>query len=504
MRFAIYCRKSKYTGRGESVQNQLDYCLQYIDLTFKDTSPHEVHTYLDEGYSGKDLDRPSFKRMLKDCYANLIDYVVVYRLDRVSRNVSDFANLYQELVNLGIGFISTSERYDTSTSGGRAMLFMACVFAQLERETLSERVKDNMYSLAKSGRWLGGITPTGYTSTSYIVDGKTKFKLTPNSDLQIIHLMFKKYLESHSISAVERYLFESRIESPKGNLYSRSSIKTILENPVYCQSDSTSFEYLKGIGCNMFCTLDGCNSNGYIVYGRTSTVDGKSQKRVVPSSWIVSIGEHLGVVQGIDWVDVQKSLHRKDYRSKSIHNSNSLLSGSIYCPLCNSKMISRTKRKGFVYACSNKLSHGTKVCNSSNVDGSLDDAILKKIFTLVHPNSDVVPQLENLKKDIRNGTTDIQRDIISKKLSKDRKLLLHLDENSLAFKEISKEYEKDLTTLNTIEYNLSLKSHEFNIHNFLLEEFKLLPIRVKRDFLKEIFCSIKIVSTEILLAVDNG
>lgn len=490
MNFAIYCRKSKYTQRGESIENQIDYCTRYINLTFKDTT-NTIVTYLDDGYSGKNLDRPSFKKMLHDCYSNAIDYIVVYRLDRISRNVSDFANLYQELLNLNVGFISTSEKYDTSTSGGRAMLFMACVFAQLERETVSERVKDNMYSLAKTGRWLGGIAPTGYTSTSYFENGKIKYRLTFNEDIKVVELIFKKYLESFSISKVEEYLYQVKIKSTNGNYYSRSSIKTILENPVYCKSDRISYEYLSNMGCNMNINIEDCLGNGYIVYGRTSNNGGRVQKRTTSSNWIVSIGEHLGIVEGSNWVDIQRFLHTKNYKSRSIHNSNSLLSGSFYCPVCNSKMISRTKSHGFVYACSNKLKYGTKVCKSSNIDGSLDNIILKNVFSANFPNKDILPQLETLKKSIKSSNVDIQKEIVLKKLSKSKKLLISLDKNSNMFKEVSKEYEELSEVLRNLEdihldFNLDIK-------NFLLEEFNNLPISVKREFLKDIVCNIEIL-----------
>lgn len=447
MNFAIYSRKSKYTGRGESIENQIDYCTQYIRLSFKDKDVESIniYTYSDEGYSGKNLDRPSFKAMLKDCYSHMIDYVVVYRLDRISRNVSDFANLYQELLNLNIGFISTSEKYDTSTSGGRAMLFMACVFAQLERETLSERVKDNMYSLAKSGRWLGGISPTGYSSVIRSQNSKTRHILIANDTLKTVELIYHKYLESFNLSIVEEYLYSSNILSSNGNYYSKSSIKTLLENPVYCKSDIISLEYLKELGCNISCSLEQCNGNGYIVYGRTSTQGGKFQKRVSASNWIVSIGEHMGIVSGDNWVAIQRHIHRKNYKNNTVHNSNSLLSGKIFCPICNSKMIPRTRKSGFSYTCSNKLKYGTKVCNSKNVDGFLDTLVLSQIFSTVKPNSNTIPLLESLKKNINKSYIDI----------------------------------KDTITLDSTRT--------------ILEDFNNLPIHVRRNFLDEIICNIQII-----------
>ncbi|MGN1411090.1 MAG: recombinase family protein [Oscillospiraceae bacterium] len=489
MRFAIYCRKSKFTGRGESIENQLDYCRKYIDFYFNQSN-NEISTYFDEGYSGKNFERPSFQQMLQDCQSNKFDFVVVYRLDRISRNVADFSNLYQKLMDLNIGFISASEKYDTSTSGGRAMLFMACVFAQLERETVSERVRDNMYSLAKTGRWLGGNTPTGFTSIKSTQDNKVYFRLKPNQDILIVRLIFRKYLESLSLTTLEKYLYDFKIKSPNDNYYSKSSLKSILGSPVYCQSDSVSYEYLQSLGCNMFCTPKDCNGNGYISYGRTSVINDKSQKRMSPSHWIVSIGEHSGIVSGKDWVLIQKSLHRGDNQSETIHSLESLLSGMILCPICNSKMITRTKSKGFVYSCSLKLQHGTKACKSDNIDGSIDSMLIDSIFNLVNPNVDIIPQLELLKKDTHTSNMDIQRDILSRRASKYRKLILNLDTSSLLFRDISKEYEEILKTLDVLEDTSSLDISSFDIKNILKEGYNALPMNKKRTFLKELICHI--------------
>ncbi len=92
------------------------------------------------------------------------DYLVCYRLDRISRNVSDFSALIEELNDRNISFVCIKEEFDTSKPMGKAMMYIASVFAQLERETIAERVRDNMLMLARTGRWLGGTPPLGYTS----------------------------------------------------------------------------------------------------------------------------------------------------------------------------------------------------------------------------------------------------------------------------------------------------------------------------------------------------
>ena len=160
MKAAIYSRKSKFTGKGDSIENQIQLCMDYS----KSIGIKEFLVYEDEGFSGGNIDRPQFKKMMQDAKDKKFDCLVCYRLDRISRNVSDFSTLIEKLNKLEISFISIKEQFDTSTPMGRAMMFISSVFAQLERETIAERIKDNMYELARSGRWLGGKTPHGFTS----------------------------------------------------------------------------------------------------------------------------------------------------------------------------------------------------------------------------------------------------------------------------------------------------------------------------------------------------
>ena len=167
MKVAIYSRKSKFTGKGDSIENQIEMCKNYI--------------------SGGTIDRPQFKLMLQDAKRKRFDSLICYRLDRVSRNIADFSSLIEDLQTYNIGFISIKEQFDTTTPMGRAMMYISGVFAQLERETIAERIRDNMLQLAKTGRWLGGITPIGYESQEVITvdqNGKSRksFKLSPLPD----------------------------------------------------------------------------------------------------------------------------------------------------------------------------------------------------------------------------------------------------------------------------------------------------------------------------------
>lgn len=168
MHFYIYSRKSVYTGKGESIENQIELCRSYIAAKYPSDLPHRIEIYEDEGYSAKNTDRPQFQKMLRHMTVDTPDFIICYRLDRISRSVSDFSSFIEKLNQLQIAFLCIKEEFDTSRPMGKAMMYIASVFSQLERETIAERVRDNMLLLARSGRWLGGTPPTGYTSKKFV------------------------------------------------------------------------------------------------------------------------------------------------------------------------------------------------------------------------------------------------------------------------------------------------------------------------------------------------
>ena len=120
-KIAIYSRKSKFTGKGESIGNQIELCREYIRANHGQADADAAAVYEDEGFSGGNLERPAFKRMLRAARERKFKAVVVYRLDRISRNISDFSGLIEELSRLDIAFVSIKEQFDTGTPMGRAM-----------------------------------------------------------------------------------------------------------------------------------------------------------------------------------------------------------------------------------------------------------------------------------------------------------------------------------------------------------------------------------------------
>ena len=231
-------------------------CRQYIAMHFGEEAAENVLVY--EDFSGGNLERPQFKKMMKDSQKIAFAAIVVYRFDRISRNIGDFAKLIEDLGDRHIDFISIREQFDTSSPMGRAMMYIASVFSQLERETIAERIRDNMHELAKTGRWLGGTTPTGYASeslSSVTVDGKVKkaCKLKPiPEEIQLVKTIFEVFMETGSLSKTDQYLLEHRCVTKRGKQFTRFAIRGILTNPVYMIADETAYQYLKENNVDLF------------------------------------------------------------------------------------------------------------------------------------------------------------------------------------------------------------------------------------------------------------
>ena len=409
---AIYSRKSRYTGKGESIGNQIDLCREYIRTHYGDAAAEHAVVFEDEGFSGGNLNRPDFKKMMTAAKDRKFKAIVVYRLDRISRNISDFSSLIEELGRLGIDFVSIRESFDTSSPMGRAMMYIASVFSQLERETIAERIRDNMHELAKTGRWLGGTTPTGYASESVksiTVDGKTKkackLKLLPD-EAEIIYKIFDLYEQYDSLTMTETELLRQGIKTKTGRSFTRFSIKSILQNPVYLIADKDAYQYFVDNEAELFAPesdFDGVR--GVLAYNRSDQEKGRAKVYNPISEWIVSVGEHPGIISSNRWIRVQESLERN--KSKSYHKSRgneALLTGLLWCS-CGSRMYPKvTGRKTadgqvvFPYMCKLKERSRRELCNVRNANGNLlDAAICEQVKHLADHSSDFMKQLEKAK-----------------------------------------------------------------------------------------------------------
>jgi len=395
---AIYSRKSRFTGKGDSLENQIEICREYIRLHFL-CNDISFLVYEDEGYSGSNMRRPGMSKLLSYAKNNRIDILICYRLDRVSRSVSDFSGFIELLGSMGIKFISVRENFDTTTPMGRAMLHIASVFAQLERETIAERISDSLRSLARQGYWLGGETPTGYISKKVIyedVSGKKRSYYILDlckEESDKIKLIYDCYVKFKSYTGVMKYLAEKRIYTKKGSEYGYYSIRYILTNPVYCTADNDVYEYLVKNDYSIYSErelFDG--KHGLIAYNKHNEKKNGEGRMKYYKDWIIAVGEHEGIIDSNTWIQVQKIIGVLACDKRHIaYKSNALLSGVLICKKCGGYMQPKTtgtinadNTNKFYYLCENKRCSRGSTCNQINVSGnSLDNQIFAHINLFV-------------------------------------------------------------------------------------------------------------------------
>jgi len=423
---AIYSRKSKFTGKGESIDNQIELCKQYIRTHFPSYLAEDIFVYEDEGFSGGNIERPQFKRMLADAENRKISAIVCYRLDRISRNIGDFAKLIEALNLLNISFVSIKEQFDTSSPMGRAMMYISSVFSQLERETIAERIRDNMHELAKTGRWLGGTSPTGYVSESVqnvTVDGKIKkackLKLVPE-EAEVVRLIFKIFLETNSLTKTETYFLQNGYKTKNNKTFTRFALRNILSNPVYMIADNAAYKYLTDNDVDLFAKESDFDSrHGVMAYNRTIQKSGQTNQIRPMNEWIVAVGKHIGLISGAGWVSVQGCLRQN--RSKSFRKPRSnvaLLSGLLYCACGDYMRPKLSKRQNamgeriYAYLCAMKEKSRSHLCKINNANGNmLDKAVCEEIKKLSEDDAEFIKQLKLGKKQLDSHSEEYNESI---------------------------------------------------------------------------------------------
>lgn len=416
MRAAIYSRKSKFTGKGESIENQVQLCKEYANSHLK---VEEFYIYEDEGFSGGNTDRPNFQQMLKDAKKKKFDVLICYRLDRISRNIADFSSLITELEDLGINFISIREQFDTTTPLGRAMMYISSVFAQLERETIAERIQDNMLQLSRTGRWLGGKTPTGYISEpiEYYDENMNKRKMYKlvevSEELDIVKLLYSKYIELGALSKLEGYCFTNNIKSKNGNNYDCSALSFILTNPVYVVADERLYDYCISKGMDVASPKsDFTGKHGIMSFNKTLHAKNKRVYKKDFSEWIVAVGKHKGVIPSDLWIKAQTLyLSNRDKAPRAGTSLSALLTTVLKCDCCGTSMRVNYKYKNkevvhHYYQCRLKERSRATQCNMKNLNGRLGEkAVIDQLKQLAVSKRVLERQL-NVKKKLAESTSN--------------------------------------------------------------------------------------------------
>ncbi len=223
IRCAIYTRKSTEEGLEQefnSLQAQREACEAYIKSQKHEHWQLLPTEYDDGGYSGGNMERPALKKLLLDVQNGLIDIIVVYKIDRLTRSLMDFSKIVEVLDKHNASFVSITQHFNTTTSMGRLTLNMLLSFAQFEREVTGERIRDKISASKKKGMWMGGKPPLGY----YRKDKK----IYPDEEkVGLVNNIFKKYVELKSTTLVKDWLKEQGQKISVGNL------NCILRNKAY-------------------------------------------------------------------------------------------------------------------------------------------------------------------------------------------------------------------------------------------------------------------------------
>ena len=221
---SLYIRVStdRQAKEGDSLEEQESELKKYCD--YRGFRIH--HILIEKGKSGGNTNRPEYQKLIKDIEAKKIDAVVVKKLDRLSRSLLDFEQLMTTMQANGVEFISLRESFDTTTAMGKAMLRIALVFAQLEREQTSERLRDVFSFRASQGLFNGGVRPYGYTTVN-------KELIPALKEKQVMEIMIKQFLELKSTTQVARFLNDNGHRTRSGKLWGKRKLTQLLQNPIY-------------------------------------------------------------------------------------------------------------------------------------------------------------------------------------------------------------------------------------------------------------------------------
>ena len=384
LRIGIYGRKSIFSDKSDSTDVQYKLGVEYCKSHYSD---YEVFRYEDEGYTGANTDRPGYTKLMEDVEDRNLDVVVCYKIDRISRDVLDFSNFFSVLSSHGVEFVSIKEQIDTSTPLGRAMMYICSVFAQMERETIAERVTDNMIELSKSGKWAGGKAPLGYERQRVQVGGKMHTMLIENpSELPLLNMIADTFLDgNYSLNALETYFRENNIKTLGGFYLSSTQIYNILKNPHYCTADHTALEYFKSLGCTIGCDESKFTGEfGIIAYGRKSGGKKKTHTVNPPEKWIISVGLHHPLMSSEKWLAIQSRFGQNTIDKTRKHKIG-LLKGVVKCS-CGYTL--RTKHKEDKkynkvyddYFCPHRVRRGIEYCDRGFTSVELLDNVVIDIL----------------------------------------------------------------------------------------------------------------------------
>jgi site-specific DNA recombinase len=367
-RCAIYTRKSTTIGLEQdfnSLDSQREACLAYIQQQPGWTLV--AKKYEDGGFTGANIDRPGFTRLLQDVDAGKIDVIVVYKIDRLSRSLLDFAKVIERLAAVGSSFVSVTQNFSTADAVGRLTMNLLMTFAEFERSLISERTRDKIIGARRRGKWTGGTVPFGYTA-------KDKKLIIHETEALVVREAFTLFLQHRQVAAVARLLNGKGLAarpstrgSPRGNRWTTAAVDRMLRNPTYagfaqCQGHLFAAEYA-----------------GLVEEAIYRAVQ---QILQVPRTPLAASG---------------KDASRDRRRSTSI-NPAYVLRGLLRCGGCDRAMSPASTKRGDrthrYYRCTTREKHGKEICASRPLPAAAIEDLVAERLSVAIDNPTFVQAIE--------------------------------------------------------------------------------------------------------------
>lgn len=334
MAIALYVRKSVERENSISCETQLEYCKSVIKPDERD---EKILTFIDNGYSGGNINRDGFQKMMKLVQQHKIRKVIVYKLDRISRSLSDFVNILQEFKGNKVEFVSSQESFDTSSPYGELIVKILMVFAEFERTSIINRITQAYAHRSEMGFYMGGRQPYGFELIPAVINNIKTKKLNPIlSEVEQLRYIFEVYAqESVSLRRLLNILIAENKKPLNGSDWTTAKLSTLLKNPIYAKADSEIYDYYERHGVQMVTDVSMFTGEyGAQLYGHTKhdpqNDDWSDMKLVLLT--------HNGVIDSDIWLKCQRKLEKNKQIGNSISNHTSWLSGKIICEKCGHTM----------------------------------------------------------------------------------------------------------------------------------------------------------------------
>ena len=367
MAIVIYARKSVERENSISCETQLEYCRSMIR---PDERSEEIISIVDNGFSGGNVNRDGFQKMMKLVAQGKVSKVIVYKIDRISRSLSDFMKILDEFKAHHVQFISSQEAFDTTSPYGEMIIKLLMVFAEFERTSTIERVTQAYAHRSEMGFYMGGRRPYGFELVPTVIHNIRTRKLEPiPAEMEQIRYIYEVYAQENvSLRRLQNLLIAENRIPVDGSHWTTSKLSTLLKNPIYVRADADVYAYFERRGVQIISDISMfTGEHGAQLYGQSKhkaeSPDWSDMKLVVLT--------HLGTVDSGIWLKCQRKLEKNRQITNSYSSTTSWLAGKVICEKCGHTMTTvkgKVNKNGEIrryFNCTGK-SH-KKICTGTGV-----------------------------------------------------------------------------------------------------------------------------------------